>query len=108
MAPVIQHAGHVLIARNLMTHFPLALYTSLYPSDGFKKWYKTEELVQKVYSSGCMCVPKLGTVLAMHFGEVVIMPFIASAVARRGIGDGRPLVPTRARVIMVMIIERSS
>ncbi len=46
--------------------------------------------------------------LAMHFREVVIMPFIASAVARGGIGDGRPLVPTRARVIMVMIIECSS
>jgi len=41
----------------------------------------------------------------MHFREVVIMPFIASAVARGGIGDGRPLVPTRARVIMVTIIE---
>ena len=37
-----------------------------------------------------MCAPRLGTVLAMHFREVVVTPFIASAVARGGIGD-----PTR-------------
>jgi hypothetical protein len=54
----------------------------LYPFDGFKNWYKTEETDQMVYSNGSMCAPKLGTVLAMHFREVVITVFIASAVAR--------------------------
>jgi hypothetical protein len=40
-----------------------------------------------VYISGSICVPGLGTVLAMHPREVVITPFIAGVVARRGIGD---------------------
>jgi len=34
-----------------------------------------------------MCAPKLGTVLAMYLREVVITLFIASPVAREGIGD---------------------
>jgi len=34
-----------------------------------KKWYKTEKTDQNVYNSGC--VPKLGTVRAMHFREAV-------------------------------------
>jgi hypothetical protein len=34
-----------------------------------------------------MCVHWLGTVLEVHLREVVITRFIASAVARAGIGD---------------------
>ncbi len=46
-----------------------------------------EETDQMVYSGGCMCAPRLGTVLAMHFREVVITLFIVSAIARGKIGD---------------------
>lgn len=39
------------------------------------------------YISGSLCAPRLGTVLAMHFCEVVITLFVASAAARGAIGD---------------------
>jgi hypothetical protein len=52
-----------------------------------------------VYISGSMCVPGLGTVLAMHLREVVITPFIASAIAREGIGDPTAVEVEAARTM---------
>jgi hypothetical protein len=52
-----------------------------------------------VYISGSICVPGLGTVLAMHLREVVITPFIASAVVRGGIGDPTAVEVEAARTM---------
>jgi hypothetical protein len=52
-----------------------------------------------VYINGSMCPPRLGTVLAIYLHEAVITLFIASPVARGGIGDPTTMLARGAVVV---------